>query len=155
MSAEGVHVRAVLQRVSTARVTVDGQQIGAIGTGLLVLLGIATTDREADADWLLDKLIDLRIFENEGGKFDRSLVDINGELLVVSQFTLFADTRKGRRPSFTDAARPEQAIPLYERFVARARARGLGVQAGEFGAHMQVELVNDGPVTIILDTQER
>jgi D-tyrosyl-tRNA(Tyr) deacylase len=148
-------VRAVLQRVSTALVTVDGRRIGAIGKGLLVLLGIAAADQESDADWLLDKLADLRIFENEDGKFDRSLRDVNGELLVVSQFTLLADTRKGRRPSFSAAAPPEQAVPLYQHLVARARAQGLTVATGEFGARMQVELVNDGPVTVILDSKER
>ena len=148
-------MRAVLQRVSTARVTVDGRRIGAIGKGLLVLLGIAAADQESDADWLLDKLVDLRIFENEDGKFDRSLRDVNGELLVVSQFTLLADTRKGRRPSFSAAAPPEQAVPLYQHLVARARAQGLTVATGEFGARMQVELVNDGPVTVVLDSKER
>jgi D-aminoacyl-tRNA deacylase len=148
-------VRAVVQRVAAARVTVDGRQVGAIGRGALVLLGIAQDDTEEDADWLLDKLLGLRIFENAIGKFDNSLRDVHGELLTVSQFTLLADTTKGRRPSFTGAARPEQAIPLYEHFVARARAQGMTVATGEFGAHMQVELVNDGPVTIILDSKQR
>lgn len=148
-------MRAVVQRVASARVTAAGECLGAIGRGLLVLLGIARADATADADWLVDKLVDLRLFENDAGKFDRALRDVGGALLVVSQFTLLADTRKGRRPSFTDAARPEQAIPLYEHFVARARAHGLTVATGAFGAHMQVELVNDGPVTVLLDTQQR
>jgi D-tyrosyl-tRNA(Tyr) deacylase len=148
-------MRGVIQRVSAARVTVDGRVVGAIGRGLLLLLGIAAADAEADADWLVDKLVDLRIFENETGRFDRSLRELRGELLVVSQFTLLADTRKGRRPSFTNAASPEHAVPLYERVVARARAQGLTVATGAFGAHMHVELVNDGPVTIILDSRDR
>jgi len=148
-------VRAVVQRVSTARVTVSGRLVGTIGAGLLVLLGIATDDTAAETDWLLDKLLDLRIFENQDGKFDKSLRDIHGELLLVSQFTLLADTRKGRRPSFTAAARPEHAIPLYEHAAQRARAQGITVATGEFGAHMAVELVNDGPVTIVLDSKER
>ncbi len=148
-------MRAVLQRVSTARVTVGGRVAGAIGAGVVALLGIAADDTEAEADWLLDKLLNLRIFANDNGKFDRSLRDGHGDLLVVSQFTLLADTRKGRRPSFTAAAPPERAIPLYEHFVALARAQGVTVATGEFGAHMQVELVNDGPVTILLDSSER
>ncbi len=148
-------MRAVLQRVSAARVTVGDRVVGAIRRGLLVLVGIAVGDTEAEADWLLDKLLDMRVFENARGKFDQSLRDINGDLLVVSQFTLLADTRKGRRPSFSDAARPEQAIPLYQRLVRRAREQGLTVAAGEFGAHMQVELINDGPVTILLDSTDR
>ena len=148
-------MRAVIQRVTAARVSADDRVVGAIGRGLLVLLGIAVDDAEADAQWLLEKLLDLRIFENAVGKFDRSVRDVNGELLVVSQFTLYADTRKGRRPSFSVAARPEHAVPLYEGFVAAARARGLRVATGEFGAHMQVELVNDGPVSITLDSRIR
>jgi len=148
-------MRAVIQRVARARVTIDDRVLGAIGRGLLILLGIAADDAEADAQWLLDKLLDLRIFDNEDGKFDRSLRDMNGELLVVSQFTLYGDTRHGRRPSFTAAARPEHAMPLYERFVASARARDVRVATGEFGAHMQVELINDGPVTLTLDSRTR
>jgi D-tyrosyl-tRNA(Tyr) deacylase len=148
-------VRAVAQRVSAARVTVDGRLVAAIRRGLLVLVGIAADDTPMEADWLLDKLLDLRVFENELGKFDKSLRDVHGELLLVSQFTLLADTRKGRRPSFSDAARPEQAIPLYEHLLHRARAMGVTVASGEFGAHMQVELTNDGPVTILLDSKDR
>jgi len=148
-------MRAVIQRVSAANITVAGRVIGAIRQGLLILLGVAAEDTEAEADWLLDKALDLRIFENEAGKLDRSARDIHGALLVVSQFTLLADTRKGRRPSFTAAARPEHAVPLYEHFVKRARAQGIPVETGEFGAHMEVALVNDGPVTLILDSQHR
>ena len=148
-------MRAVVQRVSAARVTVDERLVGAIRRGLLVLVGIAADDSLAEADWLLDKLLDLRIFENELGKFDKSLRDIHGELLLVSQFTLLADTRKGRRPSFSAAARPEHAIPLYEHLLQRARAQGITVANGEFGAHMHVELTNDGPVTILLDSRDR
>jgi D-aminoacyl-tRNA deacylase len=148
-------VRAVVQRVSAARVTVGGRIVGTIESGLLVLLGIAAADTPVEADWLLDKLLDLRIFENESGKFDKSLREVKGELLVVSQFTLLADTNKGRRPSFSDAERPEHAVPLYEHLVQRARTQGITVATGEFGAHMAVELVNDGPVTIVLDTKER
>jgi D-tyrosyl-tRNA(Tyr) deacylase len=147
-------MRAVIQRVATARVTVGERTVGVIGPGLLVFVGIATDDTAADADWVLDKLLDMRIFENDVGKFDRSLRESGGALLVVSQFTLLADTRKGRRPSFSAAARPEHAIPLYEHFAARARAQGVTVATGEFGAHMQVALVNDGPVTITLDSRE-
>jgi len=148
-------VRAVVQRVSAARVTVGERTAGSIRRGLLALVGIATCDTTAEADWVIDKLLDLRIFENEVGKFDKSLRDIRGELLLVSQFTLLADTRKGRRPSFTDAARPQQAMPLYEHMIQRARTQGVTVASGEFGAHMQVELLNDGPVTIVLDTADR
>jgi D-tyrosyl-tRNA(Tyr) deacylase len=148
-------VRAVIQRVSAARVTVGDDLVGAIGPGLLALLGIASGDTEAEADWLLDKLLDLRIFEDESGKFNRSLRDLNGELLVVSQFTLLADTRKGRRPSFTAAAHPEQAVPLYEHMIRRAHDRGVTVASGRFGTRMRVELVNEGPVTIILDSNDR
>jgi D-tyrosyl-tRNA(Tyr) deacylase len=136
-------------------VTVDERPVSSIGAGLLVLLGIASEDTTVEADWLLDKVLDLRIFENDLGKFDRSLRDVGGELMVVSQFTLLADTRKGRRPSFTDAAAPAAAIPLYEHVVARAAAQGIRAAIGEFGAHMAVELVNDGPVTIVLDSAAR
>lgn len=148
-------MRAVVQRVSGAHVTVDGCVVGAIGDGLAVLLGVAEDDTADDADWLLGKILDLRIFENQVGKFDQSLRDRHGQLLVVSQFTLIADTRKGRRPSFSGAARPETAIPLYEHFIHRARAARVRVATGEFGARMQVALVNDGPVTIILDSRQR
>ena len=145
-------MRAVVQRVTMARVTAGDRVLGAIDRGLLVLLGVGRADTRAEADWLLDKLLDLRVFENEAGKLDRSLCEVNGELLVISQFTLLGDVRKGRRPSFSDAAPPEQAIPLYEHFVARARARAVPVSTGEFGARMRVQLINDGPVTLIVDS---
>lgn len=145
----------MVQRVARAQVRVGSRTVGRIDSGLLVLLGVASSDAQEDVDWLVDKIVELRIFANESGRFDRSLRDIGGALLVVSQFTLFADTRKGRRPSFSQAAEPAQAILLYERFLARARALGLAVEGGEFGAHMQVELENDGPVTILLDSVER
>jgi D-tyrosyl-tRNA(Tyr) deacylase len=148
-------VRAVIQRVSVARVTVGDEVAGAIGRGALVLVGIADGDTEMEANWLVDKLLDLRIFEDDKGKLNRSLRDLNGELMLVSQFTLLADARKGRRPSFAAAARPEQAVPLYEHMVRRARDRGVTVATGRFGARMRVELVNEGPVTIILDSKDR
>ena len=146
-------MRAVLQRVSRAKVTVDERLTGEIGLGLLVLLGVGQTDDEAIADKLLDKIIKLRIFDDGEGKMNLSLDDIDGEMLVVSQFTLYADTRKGRRPSFIDAATPSEGVRLYEHFVAKARDSIRKVETGEFGAMMDVELVNDGPVTIILDTE--
>lgn len=148
-------MRAVVQRVVHAQVRVGSRMVGRIDAGLLVLLGVAGSDAEEDVDWLVDKVVGLRIFANESGRFDRSLRDIGGALLVVSQFTLFADTRKGRRPSFSQAAQPEKAISLYERFLERTRALGLTVQSGEFGSHMQVALENDGPVTLLLDSTER
>jgi D-aminoacyl-tRNA deacylase len=144
-------VRAVCQRVSRARVVVAGDSVAQIGSGLLVLLGIADGDEDPDAARLAGKIARLRIFEDEDGKFARSLLDVGGAALVVSQFTLLADTDKGNRPSFTEAARPEQAEPLYERFCADLAGLGLRVERGVFGARMAVELVNDGPVTIVLD----
>jgi D-aminoacyl-tRNA deacylase len=144
-------VRAVVQRVSEARVTVDGEQVAEIARGLVVLLGVARGDTEAEAERLAGKVARLRIFEDEAGKFDRSLLDVGGEALVVSQFTLIADTRKGNRPSFTDAAEPEQAEALYDQFCEALRALGVEVDTGVFGARMEVALVNDGPVTITLD----
>ena len=143
-------MRAVVQRVLRARVVVRGETVGAIGPGLCVLLGVASEDESADAERLAEKIARLRIFENEAGKFDLSLLDVGGEALVVSQFTLIADTGKGNRPSFGDAAPPEQAEPLYDAFCASLRALGAGVQTGLFGARMQVELLNDGPVTLVL-----
>jgi D-tyrosyl-tRNA(Tyr) deacylase len=140
-------LRAVVQRVARARVTPGGQ----IGPGLCVLVGVAESDDEAAADRLAGKVSRLRIFGGADGRFDRSLLDTGGAALVVSNFTLIADTRKGNRPSFDDAARPERAEPLYERFCAALRAHGIAVQTGVFGARMEVELVNDGPVTIVLD----
>jgi D-tyrosyl-tRNA(Tyr) deacylase len=134
---------------------VEQETVGAIGHGLLALLGVAAGDTTADAEWLLGKVLELRIFENGEGRFDRSLKDVGGELLVVSQFTLFADVRKGRRPSFGDAAPPDQALALYEHFAAHARRLGVSTATGRFGASMQVELINDGPVTIVIDTKDR
>ncbi|MCX8071948.1 MAG: D-aminoacyl-tRNA deacylase [Candidatus Binatia bacterium] len=148
-------MRAVVQRVSRACVRVEGHVVGAIGPGLLVLLGVAAGDSEADARWLCDKILNLRIFSNEAGKFDRSVLDIGGGVLVVSQFTLLADVAKGRRPSFTGAALPEQAHSLYEYFARLVKQSGLPTATGEFGAHMEVELVNDGPVTIVIDSPNR
>lgn len=143
-------MRAVCQRVNAARVTVGGEVMGEIAAGLCVLLGVARGDGGDDAARLAGKVARLRIFEDDAGRFDRSLLDTAGAALVVSQFTLIADTAKGNRPSFSDAAPPEEAEPLYERFCAELRALGVPVQTGVFGARMAVELVNDGPVTIVL-----
>jgi D-aminoacyl-tRNA deacylase len=145
-------MRAVVQRVTEARVTVDGAVTGEIGAGLVVLLGIARNDEPGEAERLARKVAQLRIFEDEGGKFAHGLIDTAGAALVVSQFTLLADTRKGNRPSFTNAAPVEQAEPLYEKFCCALAAEGVAVETGVFGARMAVELVNNGPVTIILDT---
>jgi D-tyrosyl-tRNA(Tyr) deacylase len=146
-------MRAVVQKVSSARVTVEGTVAGAIGRGFLVLLGITHDDGETEAALLARKIAGLRIFEDDGGKMNLALADVGGAVLAVSQFTLYGDVRKGRRPSFTDAARPEQAEPLYRRFCALLAAEGIAVAEGVFQAHMEVALVNDGPVTIWLDTQ--
>lgn len=143
-------MRAVVQRVTSARVRVEGDTVGATGAGLCVLLGVARGDGEGEAVRLAGKVARLRIFPDHAGRFDRSLVDTGGGALVVSQFTLLADTAKGNRPSFTDAAAPDEAESLYERFCAELRALGVEVAQGVFGASMEVELVNDGPVTIIL-----
>lgn len=147
-------MRAVLQRVSRACVTVDGETTGSIGRGLLVLLGVSRTDTKTQAERLLDKIVNLRIFDNADGRPDLSILDVKGELLVVSQFTLYADSRKGRRPSYLYAAQAEDANRLYQFFVAEAARIVPNVQTGRFQAMMDVELVNDGPVTIILDTSE-
>ena len=144
-------MRAVVQRVSSARVVVEGEAVGAIEQGLCVLLGVAREDGEEQAARLAGRVARLRIFENDDGRFDRSLLDVGGEALVVSQFTLIAETESGNRPSFGEAAPPEQAEPLYERFCAALREVGVPVQTGRFGARMAVELVNDGPVTIVLE----
>lgn len=144
-------MRAVVQRVSRASVTVDENVVSAIGPGLLVLLGVAEGDTEAEADWLAHRIANLRIFADAEGKMNLSVQDIAGQVLTVSQFTLCANTRKGFRPSFVPAAAPEIAEPLVERFIEGVRAEGVPVEAGVFGAHMEVELVNDGPVTIWLD----
>ncbi|MFZ0802647.1 MAG: D-aminoacyl-tRNA deacylase [Terriglobales bacterium] len=145
-------MRAVVQRVSRAQVTVGGEVVGRIERGLLVLLGVAGTDQEADADYLAEKVAGLRIFEDDAGKMNRAVGEIGGAVLVVSQFTLYGDVRRGKRPSFDAAAPPEQARPLYEYFVERIRAFGLRCETGRFQEMMQVELVNDGPVTILLDS---
>ncbi|QQL45452.1 D-aminoacyl-tRNA deacylase [Sulfuriroseicoccus oceanibius] len=149
-------MRVVVQRVSEASVKIDGDVSGAIGAGLLVLLGIEDADTQADVDWLVGKLVKMRIFSDDEGKMNRSLQDIGGGLLVVSQFTLHASTKKGNRPSFIKAARPDHAIPLYESFIATAQKElETEVQSGEFGAEMAVSLVNDGPVTITIDSQAK
>lgn len=147
-------MRAVVQRVSSSRVTVDKKVTGEISKGLLVLLGVTHEDTSNDVDYIIDKVLNLRIFEDENDKMNLSLKDVGGELLAVSQFTLYGDARKGRRPSFSSAARPELANPLYEEFVKKAREQGVTVGTGEFGAHMMVDLTNDGPVTILLDSSK-
>jgi D-tyrosyl-tRNA(Tyr) deacylase len=147
-------MKAVLQRVARASVTVDGQVTGAIGEGLLVLLGAARGDLPKDADTLADRIVRMRIFEDDQGKMNRSLLDVGGALLVVSQFTLLADTNQGRRPSFFEAMPPDEAVQLIRRFVEAARGLGIGVQEGVFGAMMDVELLNRGPVTIVLDSRQ-
>jgi len=144
-------MRVLLQRVSRAEVRVEGRVTGAIGTGFLLLVGLTHADSEAQAQWMAEKVAGLRLFGDADGKMNLALDDVGGAVLVVSQFTLYGDAQKGRRPSFIDAARPEQAVPLYERFVALLRERGLRVETGEFGAMMDVELVNDGPVTLWLE----
>ena len=145
-------MRAVVQRVSSASVTVDEREVGRIGPGLCVLLGVRSGDGEQEASWMAEKLVNLRIFEDENGKLNRSLLDAGGAMLIVSQFTLYGDCRKGRRPSFIDAALPEVANTLYEKFVECVRFRGIEVATGEFQTHMVVSLSNDGPVTLILDS---
>jgi D-tyrosyl-tRNA(Tyr) deacylase len=147
-------MRAVVQRVRRCRVTVEGNVVGEIGAGLLVLLGISKTDNEAAADHMVEKIIGLRIFEDAEGKMNLSVQDSGGAVLVVSQFTLYGDVRRGRRPSFDDAARPEEAKRLYEYFVGKVRAVGLRCETGQFQAMMEVELVNSGPVTILLDSEK-
>lgn len=146
-------MRAVVQRVLRSRVTVDGETVGEIGPGFMVLLGVSRDDTEADADYLAEKIAGLRVFDDEQGRVNRSLQDVGGAVLAVSQFTLYGDVRRGRRPGFDRAARPEQAEPLYQRFVAQLKARGLQVATGRFQTHMEVELVNDGPVTILVDSE--
>ena len=148
-------MKAVVQRVSRAQVSVDNKIIGIIGGGLVALIGIAAGDEQADIDYLLNKVINLRVFADTEGKFNLSLLDTGGALLLISQFTLIADTRKGRRPSFTGAAPPDLAEKLFDDFVAEAKKAGVAVATGRFQAHMQVELVNDGPVTIMLDSRDR
>ena len=148
-------MRAVIQRVTSASVTVAGELVSEIGEGLLIFLGIAHDDTTAELDYIANKVINLRIFEDSGGKMNRSLLDTGGAALVVSQFTLYGDCRKGRRPSFIDAARPEQAKALYEQFIDVLASRNIRTQGGTFQAMMDVQLVNDGPVTILLDSRKQ
>lgn len=148
-------MRAVLQRVRHGRVTVDERTLADSGPGLVILLGVAPADTDEQARALVEKIVNLRIFEDAQGKMNLSLLDTGGQAIVVSQFTLYADTRRGRRPSFTDAALPETAAPLVERFVECMRQAGVPTQTGEFGAHMIVTIENDGPVTILLDTESK
>lgn len=148
-------MRALVQRVSRASVTVQGESVGEIGAGFVVLVGVSRDDVEADADYIVNKVAHLRVFADEQGKFNRSAMDVGAELLLISQFTLHADTRKGRRPSFVDAAPPTLAEPLFDRTVAKFRESGLHVAKGIFQAHMMVSLTNDGPVTIMIDSADR
>ena len=148
-------MKALLQRVTSASVSVAGEVVGSIGRGLVVFVGVANGDTEKDAQYLAQKLVNLRIFSDQESKFNLSALDIEGELLLVSQFTLLADTRKGRRPSFTDAAPPPQAEALFQKFVEQVRATGLKVATGRFQQYMQVEIHNDGPVTIMLDSKDK
>jgi len=149
-------MRAVIQRVKYSSVTIDGEKTAQIEKGLNVLLGISHEDTEEDCGYLARKITELRIFEDEEGKMNRSLLDVGGQMLIISQFTLYGDCRKGRRPSFVGAARPETAIPLYEEFIKTVEALGVKeVQTGKFGADMKVEILNDGPVTLIIDTKNR
>lgn len=147
-------MRAVVQKVSSSKVTVDGEITGQINEGLLVLLGVTHEDTSKDVDYMIDKTLNLRIFEDEDGKMNLSLKDIGGELLVVSQFTLYGDCRKGRRPSFSEAAKPEFANELYEEYVAKAKAKGIKVGTGRFRTHMVVDITNEGPVTMLLDSSK-
>lgn len=144
-------MRAVVQRVSEARVRIDGAVVGEISQGLLILLGITHTDTVNQASWLAEKIATLRIFNDADGKINRGLAEVGGSMLIVSQFTLYGDCQKGRRPSFVDAADPEKAVPLYQAFIDGAKSLGIPVATGRFGAMMQVELVNDGPVTLIIE----
>jgi len=154
VSAWRISVRAVVQRVTSASVTVAGEVVGKIDRGFLVLLGVGTEDTESDAVVLAEKIAGLRVFVDSEGKMNLSLNDVDGRMLVVSQFTLFGDCRKGRRPSFVEAARPEKAESLYECFVAEVRGQGILVETGRFQTHMDVELVNEGPVTLLLDSRK-
>ena len=147
-------MRACVQRVSEAHVTVEGAETGRIGRGLVVLLGVGHNDRDAEVRWLAEKIVGLRVFEDDAGKMNLSLADVTGGMLVISQFTLYGDCRKGRRPSFTDAAPPELAERLYEAFVNEVRKAGVEVGTGRFREHMMVSLVNDGPVTLWIDTED-
>lgn len=144
-------MRVIIQRVASGRVSVNHRTVAEIGHGLVILLGIGPQDNREQISYLVEKIANMRIFEDEQGKFNRSILDVQGEAIVVSQFTLYADTRKGRRPSFTDAAQPEIASPLVDEFASELRKLGIATQTGEFGAHMLVEISNDGPVTIYLE----
>ena len=147
-------MRVVLQRVSRGEVRIDGEAVGRIGKGHVLLVGFAEGDGPEQVEWMADKVVGLRVFPDDEGKMNRSLADVGGDLLVVSQFTLYGDTRKGRRPSFVRAADPEVAVPLYEAFIDALRSRGVErVESGEFGAMMEVDLVNDGPVTLLLERE--
>ncbi len=145
-------MRAVVQRIKESKVKVNSEVVGEIGAGLLIFLGVGKDDTEEDAVYILDKVVNLRIFEDEDGKFNLSLLDLKGELMVVSQFTLYGDARKGRRPSFSEAAKGEKAQGLYDYFIYKAKDMGITVSHGNFGEHMEVRLTNDGPVTILLDS---
>lgn len=147
-------MRAVVQKVSSSKVTVDEEIVGQINQGLLVLLGVTHDDTSKDVDYMVDKITNLRIFEDAEGKMNLSIKDVKGEILAVSQFTLYGDARRGRRPSFSDAARPDIANPLYEEFVEKVKNQGINVGTGKFGAHMMVDLTNDGPVTILLESRK-
>ena len=147
-------MRAVVQRVKSANVKIEDNIIGSIEQGILLLLGVEESDEEKDLDYMCEKVPNLRIFEDENGKMNKSLLDVEGSILVISQFTLLGDARKGRRPSFILAAQADKAIPMYEKYIANMKEKGIYTQSGEFGADMKVELINDGPVTILLDSQK-
>ncbi|ODA41764.1 D-aminoacyl-tRNA deacylase [Desulfosporosinus sp. BG] len=148
-------MRSVVQRVKSASVSVNGESVGKISAGLLILLGVGQEDGESDLNWMVDKLVGLRIFEDQEGKMNRSVQDVSGEILMVSQFTLYGDCRSGKRPSFTTAAAPEQAKALYDRTAEKIRSYGLKVETGIFQAQMDVELINDGPVTLLIDSEKK
>lgn len=148
-------MKAVIQRVSEASVKVDGKTVGAISSGLMLLIGVQEDDTETDAEWLVQKILNLRIFGDEEGKLNRSVTDINGEILCISQFTLIADYKKGNRPSFIKAAKPDIAVPLFDFFKKEIAKSGLEIQSGIFGADMKVALINDGPVTIVMDSKTK
>ncbi len=148
-------MRLLLQRVSQGQVIIEKEIVGNIDKGIVALVGIRRGDQKRDADYLLKKCVNMRIFPDDAGRFDQSLLDVKGDLMIVSQFTLYADTRKGRRPGFSGSALPDEAIPLYEYFIEKAQALGLKVETGEFGADMKVDIVNDGPVTIMIDSEDK
>ena len=147
-------MRAVIQRVSRASVSVDGEQLGVISTGLVALIGICAADGNKDVDWLAEKIINLRIFPDDTGKMNRSLADIGGEMLIVSQFTLYGDCRKGRRPGYSNAASPDKAEPLYQRFIGQVDQQNIKTASGKFQAMMEVTIINDGPVTLLVDSDK-